>query len=1658
MARSGIAVATGLIIAAFAAGLLIGRSANMAPMAPGEGVSGAMATVDGAGSSAERYGFEKVRPENAKRPQPEQPEGFEFSSLRLDLSGDVPQACFDFTEPLDETGRTNYADYVSFTPAIKEVATVSDKSLCFSGFDYNKDYQANLREGLPAKNGDNLGADEEVIISFGDRPAYAGFVGDGVILPRMEADGVGIETVNVDRLHLTVRRVGDRIINLKSVNAGENVMEDGYGYLYSGESGEDVGVIVWEGDIDISGDPNQPVTTVFPLGAALGALREKDPTHPGLRAGAYFLTIEDASDGAPKYREAKAWRWIIFTDMALTTYSGADGIDVVVRSLETAKPMSDVRLELIAENNDVLMRGKSDGDGLVRFRGPMTQGDGPLRPSMIAAYGPRGNDYALIDLQRSALDLSAQDVSGRYQKGVVDSFIWFDRGIYRPGEVVHVSAMLRNSTADAIVDRGATLTFLRPNRTEAAVIRIDEMRVGGFSHAFTIPASAPRGLWRVKMQVDGVEQPFYDSFSVEDFVPQRIAVELESDEETPLLAGQERDIEIDVRYLYGAPASGLNVEAEARLRVDPAPFEKYPGFRFGLVEKTFEQQFINLGETQTDGEGKASLKLGVDNRIETTGRPLRADLVVGVAEPGGRYVRESARIPVRLDEYYIGIKRDEDSRGKNKPTSFEIVLLNADGKPVEGRALNWRLVEEDYRYEWYRSGDEWRWRRDYRDIPIATGKITSRRSGPVKLSRALDAGSYRIEIADAQDGVKSSHRFWVGWRSYGAANNAPDQATLTGPSKPVAPGAQVKIALDAPYAGEALIAVATDRVQWVERYRLDGRTREIVIPTKAAWGSGFYVLATVITPRDVVEQPVPRRAMGVIYVPFDMSQRTLSLSLDLPELTRPRQKITVPVKVDGAQAGAPVMMTIAAVDEGILRLTKFKSPNPLDWYFGRKALGVALHDDYGRLLNPNLGAPIKFGGDSLGGEGLSVVPTKSVALFTGLVALDSEGKAMVPIDVPDFNGELRVMSVVWSANKIGQGEQSLTVRDKVPALLALPRFLAPGDQATGTLLIDNVEGAGGTYVATLTGEGPVALDETLEIPLRRNEKKSLIVDIEAEAPGIADIGLKVEGPDKFAVSRAYPIQVRAAHFPLTRTDTVLQKAGETYTPVPQLVDQYLPGTWQAKLSWSPIDGVDPQSLLDSLYRYPYGCTEQLTSSAWPLLYVDQLGGLIGAGPEHELRPRVQEAINKILNRQSPDGAFGLWRAGDRYATGWLGVYVTDFLLEAKQQGYGVPDEALDRAFEALKTLTAPTGYISVSYQLRVEQGSIWSDKTEDLRRRTAAYAFYVLAKEGKADLSDLRYFNDHHLSKTPSPLARMHVAVALALMGDGARANDALRKTRKVVGYDNSGNYYQTPLRDAAGLLALANEIGDDGLVERFSREMNKRMKAENRLNTQEKAFILRAVSGLIKKAGPLTIKMGDKTVSGKLPSVVISEKDFGLVSYTNAGEGSVFRTLSLFGVTKEAPAPRADGVSLSKEIYTMDGKVADLSQVQQNDRLIIKLSGRPEDFRKHPLMVVDMLPAGFEIEAMVNSEDTARGGPYRWLGSITAGKVREARDDRFVAAIDVMRRQNIAGSGSFSFAYIVRAVTPGRFTVPGAIVEDMYRPAVSARSSAGELIVKPAP
>jgi uncharacterized protein YfaS (alpha-2-macroglobulin family) len=758
--------------------------------------------------------------------------------------------------------------------------------------------------------------------------------------------------------------------------------------------------------------------------------------------------------------------------------------------------------------------------------------------------------------------------------------------------------------------------------------------------------------------------------------------------------------------------------------------------------------------------------------------------------------------------------------------------------------------------------------------------------------------------------------------------------------------------------------------------------------------------------------------------------------------------------------GERVRVAIAMVDEGILNLTKYESPNPVEYFFGRRALGVQLRDDYGRLLNPNLGAPAtaRQGGDSLGGEGLTVVPTKTVALVSAIVEVRG-GQASIPLDIPDFNGTLRLMAVAWSDSGLGQASQEVIVRDPVVAELILPRFIAPGDEAQATLNIDNVEGPQGAYTVTVSGTPTARIAvQPRRFTLNRGQRQTAYIPITGGPLGVGQIHLRLEGPSGFtAVDRSYDIQSRAPFLPITQVSVQPQNPGVSWRAPSNALAGFQP-SGQALISFSSLAGLDPAPMLDALYRYPYGCSEQLTSVARPLLYYNVLASEANRTRDPRITRRVQEAVTQLLDRQGPDGAFGLWSAGDGHASPWLGAYVTDFLYNAQRQGYAVPRQPMEQAYNALRRVARLNDFGSVGYESEVYSWPGSNDSTALLRSRSAAYALYVLAKAGKADIGQVRYFHDARLNNEPSPLARAQIGAALANMGDRSRAHHAFQMAERALGYRNVGDWYQTPTRDMADVLALAAEAGETELVQRLRDRLAREAPDPDGLTTQEQAQLLMAANALMARAGPVDVSLNGQPLAERRVMADAARLVQGLVFRNNSrGPGPVWRSVSLSGAPIAAPPAMSNGFGIDKRVFRMDGTAADLDAIRQGDRVIIVVSGQPDGVRNYPTVLVDLLPAGLEIETVLRPEDGANGpqydgsvrnGPFAWVGSISYATVAEARDDRFVASADVR--------GSFRWAYIARAVTPGRYTLPAAQVEDMYRPGVMGRTATTTVRIAP--
>lgn len=1538
-----------------------------------------------------------------------------YQKLIVDAESETPEACLVFSSALDPAA--SYQDYLVVPRPLRLGLRVDQARLCLSGLPFGRDHALTLRAGLPAADGSKLAADTEIQVGFGDRPPQVSF-GSGFILPRHAGDGLPVTTINAPSLDMKLYRVGDRLL----ARMRRDLVDERSFYPYeTRDFAEDEGRLVWSGPMAVKGERNQTAISLFPLLKAMG---KPEP-------GAYLLTAalpKVGQDGDDEYDyRGMAGQWVVHSDLGLTSFRGADGLTLSVRSLATAQPKAGVRLALIARNNDDLAQVVTGADGTAHLPAGLLRGSGGQTPVMVMAYD--GDDFNFLDLRRPDFDLSDRGVQGRDPAGPVDAFLYSERGIYRPGESVELVTLLRDAEAKALTGATPILAVLRPDGREYRRFVAKDGGAGGHHVTIPLPKTANRGIWRVNALMDPKGAPVGTlTFDVQDFVPQRLALDLGA-RPTHLRPGGAVDVAVAGRFLYGAPAAHLTGEADLALEADPNPFPAHKGFVWGVAAGRYDGERVTLGMEPTDAAGNTRVSGVLPERVNSP-VPVRAVLTVALREPGGRTTSEQVVIPMALAELNLGLRPHFDGVApSDRETAFDLLAVDAAGAPVAADKVEYRLFRDVSTWQWFRADGEWRYQRVSKESQVAEGRVDVAAAQPAVLRQTLAWGRYRLEVR--KGAAVTSHAFYAGW--YGEASaERPDRLQVGADRPGYAPGEVAKLRVDSVAGGEALVVIANEKVHQVKSVTLPAGGGEIDVRVQADWGPGAYALVTVYRPLAGAASHAPVRAVGVAWLGLDPARRTLGVEIAAPDRMAPRQRLSVPVTVSG---GENAFVTLAAVDQGILQLTRFKTPSPTAHYLSQRRLGVGMRDDYGRLIRGVPGQGDDQGGDAMG-RGLDVVPTRTVALFSGVVPV-KDGRAVVELDVPDFQGELRLMAVAFDGTRMGSAERRLTVRDPAVAELILPRFLAPGDRGVATLLLHNVDAGAGAFRLTLASEGPVRLAETRTETLAAGERRVIALPLVAEQAGIASLSLQVSGPNGFAVNRVWPIQVRPAQAPTTVETTTQLAAGTQMRLDDQILAAFLPGTAKASVSLSRWQGLDVVGQLRWLSRYPYGCLEQTTSRALPLLYFNDLAAQVGVAQDGGVDARVQQAIDRILTMQGVDGNFRMWGPWGDDADQWLSVFALDFLDRAAAKGFDVP--------EAPRTLGR-----------RWLAGSAFGSSRPEVK----AYAALLLARAGKANAGDLRYFFDS--APPEGALAWAHLGAALETVGERARAGQAFERARQALAVEPRSYQslpYGSRLRDVFAVAAIMAESGRGAQIPALLADGFQNNLAAENTTTQDKAWILLTAAALGRNAGQVAVRVDGQPV-GRGDPVSLPLEVAALakgVALENVGEGGLFSTVSVEGVPATELPAASTGVVLSKRLFTLDGKPADPAAVRRNDRLVVVLDLSVPSKREGDYAVLDLLPAGLEPEGVVKPGQPGFG----WLVGLADPNSRELGDDRFVAVQSFPRYVRRADQEDWqrgeptyaaTLAYVVRAVGLGEFALPAAVAENMYVPGMGARTAMGRL------
>ncbi len=707
-------------------------------------------------------------------------------------------------------------------------------------------------------------------------------------------------------------------------------------------------------------------------------------------------------------------------------------------------------------------------------------------------------------------------------------------------------------------------------------------------------------------------------------------------------------------------------------------------------------------------------------------------------------------------------------------------------------------------------------------------------------------------------------------------------------------------------------------------------------------------------------------------------------------------------------------LTLAAVDEGVLRLTNFASPDPVGHYFGRRSLGIDIHDEFGRLLRPAEGTltALHQGGGGDEGGAIPPIPQIVVSLFTPPVQAGPDGVARIPLNLPDFDGQLRLMAVAWSGGDVGAADKDVLVRDRLIAEPLLPRFLAPGDTARLGVLLQNVELPAGPVAVHVTASGALLLTgpARLDATLAHQARTVAATQLHADTAGEGKVALDVTGPDGFSAHHERTISVHPARGRAVVTSSADVPAGASVTVTPD-ASAFLPGTWRATLSVGRVVRYSAAALVQALLDYPMNCLEQVTSRGLPLAMLPDAGH---AGA-------LQQQVEAVLDHQRYDGAFGLWSANGE-AQPWLTAYATEFLLRAREANAVVPSPALTSALGWLRS-------------------EIAQPPTDADARAAQAYAIYVLTLAGQAPAGAIRVMASNQ-DALPTPLARAQLAASLARLSQGQSAaalfNAVLRSPAR--GYWSVD--YGSALRDQFATAVLLKESGaDPAALARMIPTLPGADLDPRTLDTQEQAWGAAAAAALNASAPPLAVSVDGH----KLPAsgaVALSAP----VTLRNDASAAVTRTVSVSGVPRVAPPAARNLMQVRRTFYTLSGQALDPDKLRQNTVFVLVVEGKAEDRQAHQAMVLAGLPAGWEIAGRLGAGKIAG---MDWLGELTETNAQPAADDRFAAAFDLT-----AEHPAFRIGVILRAVTPGEYEYPGVELADMYRPAIFARQNAVRISV----
>ncbi|MGQ9608858.1 MAG: alpha-2-macroglobulin family protein [bacterium] len=1482
------------------------------------------------------------------------------------------------------------------------------------------EYSISIKEGLMAVDGSTLRKNFSTKVIMENIEPAISFVGGGIYLSRKGNLNLGLSTINVQKVQIEVRKIfANNLIPLISSGAMD--------YDYYWYNLENLGKVIYNTEISIPQQNNEEIITPINMEPYL-----KDE-YTGI-----FDVIATSSD--EQWRSSH--KLVMITDLGITVKRADEQFLVWVHSLSDVKPIGGANVTLISQNNQIMKRVSTDRSGLAKFEVEKNIMDN-FNPYLITVA--KDKDLSFIELTRSQITTTDFDVEGfPYLQDGFDAFVYGERNIYRPGEKAHLVTIIRGPKAELPPQLPIKLEILGPDNRIFNEFKKVINNKGASEFEIDIPSYARTGYYTARVIVGKDDEIGRGGFSVEEFMPDRIKVSVNTDSDSYKL-GQTVKINISAINLFGPPASGRRVDIQAQIESDQYSSPQWKTFVFNNDNKTFSSIINNLGRFKLDENGKyiTDYNLPVDIYPPSS---LKGIISATVHESGGRTVTGYKTVAIHPYTHYVGLRQvKEDYAEINKPKEFEFVVLDQNGQIAVGKQCEVLC----YRITWQSILKRSDGRVNYvseRQENLDKSFIVTSGQGAVKFQFIPDQyDEYRIEIKLVENGHSSAMRFYVsGWGYAPWAMNRPERLDIGLDKKLYKPGESAKVQIRSPFSGRLLVTIDGDKIYHTQSIDMGKKnTATISIKIQEEYKPNVYITASVIRPTMSLEKNAPVRAYGVVPLFVDSSKNKLSIVLDAPDEIRPNNSVKIGFSVTGRNKEGYI--TIAAVDEGICQLTNFQTPDPLGYFFGKKRLEVSAHDIYASIL-PEIEKAITSSTTSGGEPGelrmrispVSVARVKPVALWSGLVKVGKDGKGNVTFNVPQFNGSLRIMAVSFSNDEFGSASKNLIIREPIVLTPTFPRFIASGDKIQAPVSIYNGMDKTERFTVTLNVSGPVEKPSptSQSITLQPKTEAQLIFSIKAlMSMGKATFTLSAtDGTEKAVVVTDVP--VRPASPPITLTGTGTVKAGNSakfYLP-----GNWIPGTTKFDLTISSFPAMQFAGSLQYLLQYPHGCAEQTVSRLFPLLYFNDMAKVI----EPELFGvksadyYIEEGITKLESMQTNSGDFEFWPAMGR-SNPWASVYVSHFFVEARKAGYGVSERVYRNMIKAMQNhAKAP---IKDDWQLEVK-----------------VYACYVLAMAGEPEKSTMIYLKNSELDRM-SDYSQYQLAGAFAFIGDLNTARSLIPSTvqSREIKRESGGNFNSSIRAQAIMLSVLAEFDPDHPSVPKLIESLAKSASQNNRwYTTQENAFAFLALGKILKKQPPGkytgTVSVNNTNI-GNFSSgdYYFTGKDWGgkEINITVQGTGTCYYYWKAFGIPAERDIKEFDQeLIVRRKHLNGDGKPVDYNNFQQGDLLVTEITIKSTAESLDNVVIVDLLPTGLEIE---NPRLGSRAG-IPWIKAESSPDYMDIRDDRMIIFASIPRQKEV------KFYYAVRVVTVGEFVLPSTTAEAMYDPAKISISSSGKVKVMP--